>query len=241
MPDVLFYELISSSEPGRSRCFSKLPQSANPIPITKHIGALLKKELTTHKPAGLPSENIEELNYRFNPNLSKGQYDLSISDIETMREIESELNSDISALITKSDTIETMFPDINKGSDDARNGFIEEIERFIAENREEMAGFLGKLELPGQDVIPDQSVLNESWALFRWLQVNLLFSLDIRRRYGEISFSELTNKQRTDFEHDVLDAHYLIQGVLQGAFATKEKKLIRFFNLLCPDGILVTD
>ena len=117
----------------------------------------------------------------------------------------------------------------------------EEIERFIAENTEEMAGFLGKLELPGQDVIPDQSVLNESWALFRWLQVNLLFSLDIRRRYGEISFSELTNKQHTDFEHDVLDAHYLIQGVLQGAFATKEKKLIRFFNLLCPDGILVTD
>ncbi len=39
-------------------------------------------------------------------------------------------------------------------------------------------------------------------------------------------------------EHYVLDAHYLILGALEGAFATREKKLQRWYLLLCPEGRL---
>lgn len=241
MPNVLFYELISSDEPGRSRCFKKLPKEVNPIPIAKHIGALMKKELTTHEPSGLPSENLEEINYRFNPALSNGSYKLSDTDVATMREIEVELNSDISKLINKSSIVATIFPDLSKGSTEERKKYIEEIEDFIANDVNELRKFLSSLELPGEATIPDKNKLNTSWALFRWLQVQLLFSLDVNNRYGDIKPSTLTAKQTIKLEHDVLDAHYLISGVLQGAFATKEKKLMRFFNLLCPDGILITE
>jgi len=35
-------------------------------------------------------------------------------------------------------------------------------------------------------------------------------------------------------DHDVLDA----QVLMLGAFATNEKKLIRWWRMLCPDGML---
>jgi hypothetical protein len=240
MPDVLFYEMISSDEPGRSRCFRKFPQKSNPIPIAKHVGALLKKELTTHEPAGLPSENLEALTYRFNPALSDGSYELSDADTVTMREIEAELKSDISRLIEKSHLIPTIFPNIGKGSSEERKKCKAEIEKFIANDVTKLRKFLSSFKLPGDATMPAEEHLNTSWALFRWLQVQLLFSLDIRDRHGDIDSYALTPNHATDLEHDVLDAHYLILGVLQYAFATREKKLMRFFNLLCPEGILVT-
>jgi len=39
-------------------------------------------------------------------------------------------------------------------------------------------------------------------------------------------------------EHDVLDAQVFMLGCLEGAFATREKKLKRWWSLLCPDAPL---
>lgn len=240
MPDVLFYELISCGEPHCSRCFKKLPQGPSPIPIVKHVGALLKRELHSGQPAGLPSDNLEVFEFIFNPNLSKGAYELSASDKRAMSEIEDELKSDISNLLKKSQLVPNLFPNIKIVSTEKRKKNKEEIEAFIASGGTELRRFLSNLKLPNGKSMPDENVLNESWALFRWLQVQLLFSLDIYFRYGAIDIHNLTSKQNRDFEHDVLDAHYLIQGVMQRSFATKEKKLIRYFKLLCPEGILMT-
>ena len=79
----------------------------------------------------------------------------------------------------------------------------------------------------------------------RWLQVRQLFSLDIYDRYGAVDFSKWTQKQKDTLnekiKNDVLDMQYLILGVLQRAFATNEEKLITFYNLLCPDGMLLKE
>ena len=228
MPDILFYELISSDEPGRSGCFKKFPQKPNPIPLVKHVGALLEKEQTTHKPAGLPSENPDELNcltWRFNPALSNGSSHLLNIDKATMRKRKAELDRDISSLIKNSNLAPTIFPDIN--------------EQFIADSVDKLSGSLSSFELPDGATMPARENLNESWTLFRWFQVQLLFSLDILYRYNDINPSALTDKSREKLEHDVLDMHYLILGVLQSAFATKDKKLIRFYKLLCPNGLLI--
>ena len=227
MSDVLFYELISSDEPGRSGCFKKLPQKPNPILLVERVAALLKKEQTTHKPAGLPSENPAELNCRtwqFNPALSNGLYHLLNIDKATMREIKTELDWDISFLIETSN-LAPIFPGIS--------------EQFIVDSVDKLSEFLSSLELPDGTTMPAGKNLNESWTLFRWLQVQLLFSLDILHRYNDINLSALTDKSREKLEHDVLDMHYLILGVLQSAFATKDKKLIRFYKLLCPNGLLI--
>ena len=56
-----------------------------------------------------------------------------------------------------------------------------------------------------------------------------------------INLYTLTDGKKERLEHDVLDMQYLILGVLQRAFATKDKKLIEFYKLLCTDGMLVTE
>jgi hypothetical protein len=76
------------------------------------------------------------------------------------------------------------------------------------------------------------------WALFRWLQVQLLFAIDVYCRYGGKLPDVLTPKWYEKMEHDVLDAQYLILGVLEGSFATREKKLQRWWSPIRPDGAL---
>ncbi|MCI0732524.1 MAG: hypothetical protein L0Y38_01720 [Methylococcaceae bacterium] len=239
MPDVLFYEMVSSAEPGRSRCFGKLPQTWNPIPLVPRVGAFITKELSTHQPVGCPSQNILDINFRFNSRLATQDYSFSDIDKAATTEIENELKSYISILIETVATIDTIIPNLSSGSHNLPSITREECEASIAEEKRELAGFISELSLPGNAAMPKADALDEPWAIFRWFQVQLLFSLDLRIRYGTTSLAQLTEKMYSKLEHDVLDAQYLVLGVLEGGFATKEKKLQRFFRCLCPEGILV--
>ena len=241
MTDDLFYELISCDEPARSRCFSKFPQKNNPIPRVKSVSELLGKELATHKPAGLPSENLlPEENWRFNPGLREGAYNHS-DDVKTeIREREAELDRD-AAMVMDFAGLETLFPDIRTGTTEKREKYKSEHEQYIAGNIEELSNALSRFEPPDGATMPPSNILNKSWTLMRWFQVRQLFSLDIYYRHGNVDSSEWTQKQKEKTKNDVLDMRYLILGVLQRAFATKEKKLITFYKLLCPDGMLLTE
>ena len=50
MPDVLFYELITTDEASRKPCFNKFPDTNNPVELIPNIGTLLRYELSTRKP-----------------------------------------------------------------------------------------------------------------------------------------------------------------------------------------------
>jgi hypothetical protein len=99
--------------------------------------------------------------------------------------------------------------------------------------------FYGSLETPaGERPLPPAKIVTEDWALLRWQQIQLLFALDAYCRYGGRVPETLSGKAYEKVEHDVLDAHYLLLGVLEGSFATREKKLQKWFGLLRPDGLL---
>ena len=245
MPDVLFYELIKGDEPARKRCFEKFPQKNNPIPVVKSVGELLRMELAAHRPAGLPSENLDDLPkneiWRLHSGLREGTYILTDADKAAIREKEAEVDRD-AAMLMDSTYLEALFPGLRTGITEERKEYKSECEQYIAGNEEELSSFLSKLELPGDTTMPPKNNLNKSWTLMRWLQVRLLFSLDNYYRYGSgVDYSEWTQKQKENIQHDVLDMWYLILGVLQGGFATMDKKKhIRFYELLCPDGMLLT-
>ena len=101
--------------------------------------------------------------------------------------------------------------------------------------------FVGQLVPPtGERPIPATSMMDESWAILRHSQVHLFFAVDIWERYGDdVLLRELNEKQYQKIEHDVMDAEYLALAILEGAFATEEKKLRGLFRLLCPNGVLV--
>ena len=247
MTDALFYELIKGNEPARSGWFRKFYQKSNQI-LVPSVWDMLRMELATHKLSGLPSENLDDslkiAIRRFISGLREGTYVLTEDDKATIREIAADVNGDADRLMDFTH-LEALFPDIHTGTDEKRENYKSECEQYIANNIEELGNFLSNLEPPDGNTMPPSDILNKSWTLMRWLQVQLLFSLDNYDRYGDVDFSKWTQEQKEKLKekkitHDVLDMWYLILGVLQGGFATKEKKLIRFYELLCPDGMLLT-
>jgi hypothetical protein len=238
MADVLFFEMISTGEPARTRCFSKLPGGENPITLVKNVGALLRKEIRTHNPAGKPSENQETFRFQFHPQLVKGTYAFDAQARAALEESNDELKQDVSDLIDTTSQVPRFFPDLLKGSDQERREARQSAEEFIANEVQQIADFLKRLKAPPTQRSLHSADINSSWAVFRWFQVKMLFSIDLFIRYSGNIPHPLTNNVYQRLEHDVLDSHYLILGVLEGAFATREKKLIRMFKLLRPDGIL---
>jgi hypothetical protein len=238
MPDVLFFEHISSSEPGRTRCFSKLPTVDNPITLVKNVGSLLQKELRTRRPAGKPSDNRENLHFRFNSKLAEGSYTFDPPSQAALDESNEELKSDVSLLIEKMMLVPRFFPDLLKGNDKEREQEREAAEDFLAKEAEPIIEFLSQLEPPLGQKSLHSAAITPSWTLFRWFQVQMLLAIDLYVRYSGTIPQPLTDNLYKKLEHDVLDAQYLILGTLEGSFATRERKLIRIFELICPEGRL---
>lgn len=238
MSEALFYELLTSSEPGRSRCFSKLSQTQNPVDLVSHIGTLMRIEIDTQLPAGKPSSHREELRFQLNPALLKPDYQLPEQAQEAVEEQTAQLESDVQLFIERSAVVNSFFPDLFNGSDVRRKGAQAEAEKAIAAPGA-LSEFYAALEQPpGERPLPSACLVNESWALYRWLQVQLLFAVDLYVRYqGRLPqrFGRVTYEK---IEHDILDAQVLMLGCLEGAIATRERKLIRWWRLLCPNGEL---
>lgn len=239
MADTLFYELISSSEPGRSRCFAKLPPVENPVDLVIHLGGLLQREIHTHAPCGKPSANLETMRFRFNAALASRDYVLPPYAVEAIEEEERQLHSEVDSLLALVGTVPTMFPDLLMGSDADRAAQRTRVEAAIANDtasiRQMYAGFLPQPDAPS---LPPAHLIDRNWAIFRWLQVRLLLVVDIYCRYGGNVPQHPTGRVFEKLEHDLQDAQYLVLGLLEGCFATREKKLRRWFSLLCPEGQL---
>lgn len=236
--DALFYELLTASEPGRSRCFAKFPPVTNPVDLVNHIGTLMRMEIETHRPAGKPSTHREQLMFQFNPTLVSSEYELPEEARLSVEEQTTQLRADVQSFIDRVPLIKSFFPNLLVGSDEQRRQEREEAERAIAEPGA-LIPFYSNLEPPpGQRPLPSSTIVTEEWALYRWLQVQLLFTLDLYVRYPNGISGNLSPALYEIIEHDVLDAQVMMLGCLEGAFATHEKKLVRWWNLICPSGML---
>lgn len=243
MTDVLFYELISSSEPHRSRCFAKFPPCENPVTLIQHTGALLRKEINSHIPSGKPSENPEDIRYRFHPDLATGKYAFPEATMVALEEENSKTHGNVVSFIQRTQVIAEVFPTLLSGSDADRENAKDEAIRIIATDTASVLKFYSALESPpGEKPLPPAEIVTPGWTLFRWVQVQLLMSMDVFFRYrGKIPEpSALTHRWYEKIEHDLLDAEYLVLGVLEGSFATTERKLQKYWQMLRPDGVLMS-
>jgi hypothetical protein len=238
--DALFYELISNPR-DRHICFAKFPSRENPVEFVMHVGGHLRREIETRKPSGRPSQNVEEFRFEFNEELLSDSYELSTEAAQVLAEHDAELQSDVGSFISRAKGMKRFFPEVFVGSDAQRAQARLKVRRVIVGEKRELLRFYGKLQAPPRRRgFPRKRHLTEEWALFRWLQVQMLFGLDLSWRYGVNLWKPLTSKQYEKLEHDVLDAQYLLLGVLEGAFATQERKLQEWFTALRPDGTLYT-
>ncbi len=238
MPDVLFYEMISSKEPGRSRCFGKFPQSERPIIVVPNIGELLRYEFKNHRGSGAPSAHAKDIPYRFNPDLARSGYRLpdqarTVLDRELVR-----LESEVVSFIDLVNSAPLMFPDAFQGSAQSRAEARQQIEAELA-TPEPVLRLYSQLSPPlGIENPPSASEIDPGWALYRSLQVKLFATLDLATRYGPIP--EVANgKLHAKMEHYMLDAQYAVLGALEGSLATRDNWMRDIWKKMCPDGRLM--
>lgn len=86
---------------------------------------------------------------------------------------------------------------------------------------------------------PSAELINKNWAIFRWVQIILLYGVEYIRKYGVNNTSIISSKFAT--ANSNIDREYLLIGSLFNSLATNDKDILYFFKLLCPDGILFTN
>lgn len=238
MSEALLYELLSKPADYKT-CFCKFPAVDNPVDIVLHVGGYLKKEMEGRCPAPRPSSRIHEVRFRFNPRLLDADYvlpDEAATEIARQRQ---ELLADVQTLKERALGMADFFPDVFIGNNRVIGAARKEAEVLIAQPTS-LLDFYAQLRAPkGMRRFPPRRLLTEKWAIYRHLQVQFLFALDLYARFGTALAEPMSAEKEEEIEHDVLDAQYMLVGVLEGAFATNERKLQRWFRLLRPDGLLL--
>ena len=82
---------------------------------------------------------------------------------------------------------------------------------------------------------PSPRIINNKWAIFRWIQSYTLIGLQHICRHESRSDS-ISN---TKFSHDLLDTRYLISASLINGIATKDSAQKKRFKIMCPDGLVI--
>ena len=75
--------------------------------------------------------------------------------------------------------------------------------------------------------------------MYRWVQVQLLYALELLEKHGRLIPETLTRRQRERLRHDAVDMEYLVLGVSQGALASNDRRMRTMFTLLRPDGVVL--
>lgn len=236
----LFYELLTAQPKSRIRCFSKFPQQTNPAILVDHIGTLLRKEIVRQLPSGPPSANRINIDFEFNEKLLDSSYELPLQAARSLEHQGLELNSELYQIIELSKMSEELFGPLLVGSQEDQDRARLEAEQLIA-NCEAVIDFFGQLESPDPALpYPPKHKVTANWAFIRWLQAKMLFALDIHLRYRGGIDEQLSAGVLERLEHDLHDMQHLTLGVLEGAFATNERKLQRWWRLVMPNGQLIS-
>ena len=242
MPDVLFYELITTRDDSCRRCFNKIPDIDNPIALLPGIGDLLRYEIQHKKPCAPLANRCMTDKFRFNPRLREGSFQFLGEVREAKEEQIKETKADTRNFVERCLLVHHFFPEVNgipyKEFPDA----IEAGKIKVATNKEFVrdvyASFLEGENSPSNPPKPTEIDIN--WAFFRWVQCQLLSSLRLFKKLQGIMPANASVSFWTKAEHSMLDTYYVIFGTLAGALASGDQEVIEDFQLLCPQGICVT-
>ncbi|MFP4087050.1 MAG: hypothetical protein ACLFUL_09695, partial [Desulfobacteraceae bacterium] len=230
MPDVLFYELTTTTETSRHRCFNKFPATSNPVELIPNVGTLLRYELNNLKPCTPLYDRREKIVFNFHSGLASGKFAFTMAQRQAVKEQEAYIVQETQEFLELAMMISTFFPDIRGASHGAFPEKIQGAKDQVSSDKSTVrriyAGLLKENNI-ATPVHPD--LLEPDWAYFSWMQVRCLYSLDLIFRYnGRIP---ATGKTRfwNSIEHDMLDCEYVILASLCGGLACSEKRMVDFF------------
>jgi len=239
MTEALLFEMLTNPQDRRA-CFAKLPSGENPVDIVLHRGAYLRKEISTRRPVPQPSTKIEKLRFQFNERLLQHDYTLPSGAQAVVDGQRREVVADAQSAKSRALQMPSFFPELAARKSHVRRAAREDAEKQVVQPGALM-DFYTNLRAPkGQRKLPPKRLLTDNWALYRWLQIDFLFCIDLYFRFGSTLSNLLSPASEQGIEHDILDAQYLLVGILEGSFATHETKLQRWYKLILPHGHLFT-
>ncbi|MDE0193096.1 MAG: XRE family transcriptional regulator [Gammaproteobacteria bacterium] len=248
-PDAFFFEVASSNPSARQSCLSKLRElkGNGGIYVVSNVGELFRKEIHDLVCAGQPSENLVQgldLDAFFGTQFD----DLTKARRDALALTEIEFDQEVDALIEKANTLHGHIQGTSNGSTEQRKKAYGLARQEVAQDRDFIVKFFAEVLCGGAYAPPGARFLMQiaqtgafgpEWALYRWTQVTLLYALELLEKHGQLAPEKLTTKQRQKFQHDVIDMQYVVLGVLQGALASKDKRMRAMFKLLRPDGAVL--
>lgn len=230
---------MTTDENSRARCFSKIPKSRNPLVLIPNVGEYLRFEMTQMMPVVRINRLREKIRYQFNEALGKRSFKFSDKYQAILVEQEAEMAEDTKRFVERSFDTLGLFQDLGCHSSDSNS-----IDAHINEiaTSQALVRRIYNIIISDNDpyfphrVLPQQ--LGKNWATYRWVQTHVIYGLLFHKRYS----GQVPNGAGQSFwrsaEHEIIDANYVILGVLAGGIATGDARVAKTFKLLCPKGYL---
>ena len=238
MSDALFYELVTTDVNSRERCFAKIPLGTNSPTLVENVGALLRYENEHRRPC-LPINQHRIKDFEINPDFRPSEFRFTNEDLVTRKEAEQEILKEARSFVERFSDVGDVFIELSKCGTTEIPSVVEKLTSAIANDpglvRDVYATTIGDSNA-SIDIPPEQ--IGRNWMIFRWVQVQLLYSLELHAKYrGEIPVNA-GQAFWTRMEHDLLDSHYVALGILAGALASRENRMRDHFRTLNPKGML---
>jgi len=240
MPEVLFLEILTTKSEDMVKCFNKFPTIENPVALVPNVGSLIRYETEKNRPCSPIETQFLKIRYVFNERLSKNQFVFTDEQKESLKEWKASTNENAAGFIEKATVTDGWFPGLSSYVPGQSPKPIADAMDVVASDIE----FVRKIYSQLRDDIyeayntlwPEPECINREWILLRHLQVHLLAALEYIRKYGKESQSTITKR----LENEYLDIDYCIIGTLSDGLATRDSTMAKFYNLLCPEKVLIS-
>ena len=224
--DELFFELMTTNPSSRQRCFSKLPKCTNPVALIPNVSWLLDYEMQ-HDEACTPVARHRLTGaFQFNAKLRDGEFVIEGHVADQLEAWKEKTADDTKDFIERWSVVHQFFPELNGIEWSEFPIAIEQARTKVATNtdfvRDIYTSFLAE-KAPQNAPSPER--IGWEWAIFRWIQCQILCAL---RQFGRYQ-GKIPDTQGRAFleraEHSMLDSYHVIHGALVGAMATLDHEI----------------
>lgn len=236
MPAALMYELFTTDkEFVKSTCFRKLIKVQDSIDLVEHVGSFMRYE-SEYQTSCTPIQNQKlPIVFEFNPRLKEPNYPFTQEQMESIEYFRKGWEmDDVESFKKLAAGVTVWFPEIEGLKAGSGHESIKPTIESLTKSTDRVKEIYEKLSATRNDFFPPAEIVDESWAFFRWLQVNLIYAVEYTRKYGAGNADVMAKS----LPNDLLDQQYIITGTLAKALATRDKDVRRYFELCCPDGHL---
>jgi hypothetical protein len=229
--EALLYELLTTEEEAvQKMCFAKLPETSDNVVLIPGTGPLFRYEIEHQRPASPLTDHQVQATFQ---DLVSSVSDRPLDEQPALAVWRSEMQREVETFHEVATGLSAWCPALPDARGSVRDTACEDLKRQACTDINVVRNVYCSLGLEG---FPGAQLLDPSWALFRWVQMHLLFGLDYIRRYGFADRAVVPIR----IEHDVHDLQYALFGALCGALATKDADIERNFRMACPAGTLLS-